>query len=74
MVGEEGCSLGQRGAVKESFRNVYIHSALRFVFGIVSGRNLKKNMNQMYEEIVSSSERRIALCLPGGFSLDIFRR
>jgi len=66
--------LGQRGAVKESFRNVYIRSALRFVFRIVSGRNLKKNMNQMYEEIVSSSERRIALCLPGGFSLNIFRR
>lgn len=37
-----------------------IHSlgwALRFVFRIVSGRTLKKNMNQMYEEIVSSSER-----------------
>lgn len=32
-------------------------SALRFVFRIVSGRNLKKNMNQMYKEIVSSSER-----------------
>lgn len=31
-------------------------SALRFVFRIVSGRNLKKNMNQMYKEIVSSSE------------------
>lgn len=66
--------MGQRGAVKESFRNVYIHSALRFVFRIVSGRNLKKNMNQMYKEIVSSSERRIALCLPGDFSLYILGR
>jgi len=31
-------------------------SVLRFAFRIVSGRNLKKNMNQMYKEIVSSSE------------------
>lgn len=54
-TGRFGSERSGEGIFQECIHS--LHSALRFVFRIISGRNLKKNMNQMYKEIVSSSER-----------------
>lgn len=54
-TGRFGSERSGEGILQECIH--LLRSALHFVFRIVSGRNLKKNMNQMYEEIVYSSER-----------------